>query len=110
MNNTHVKFSARWYHLQNTSVEGLELVSLHRSLVLMEMCERVLRTIVVCIVVRINGLCFKAGNRIELLDGRCTQPGQCTKHSSFDLSNFSVFHCIDEGVLCLGSVILELLC
>merc|ERR1719198_442350 len=110
MNNTHMWFSASWYHFESALVERLELVGLHRSLVLMEMSERILCAIVVGIVVCVNGLRLKASNCIKLLDSRCAQPCQCSEHSALDLGDFCVFHSVDEGVLCLGGVILELLC
>merc|ERR1719213_1605899 len=52
------------------SVEGLELVRLHRRLVLVQVAERVLGAVVVGVVVRVDGLRLEAGNRVELLDRR----------------------------------------
>merc|ERR1719321_253507 len=91
------------------SMEGLELVSFNRCLILMEVGERILCTIMVCIVVRIDGLCLKACNSIELLDGCCSEPGQCTEHSALDLCDIGVFYSINQCVLRLGCVILKLL-
>merc|ERR1719160_780516 len=90
------------------SVEGLELVSLDRRLVLVEMGEWILCTIVVRIVVRIDCLRFKACDCVKLLDRCCAEPGQCTEHSALDLRYLRVFHGINQGVLRLGRVILEL--
>merc|ERR1719160_387405 len=90
------------------SVEGLELVSLDRRLVLVEMGEGILCTIVVRIVVRINCLRFKACDRVKLLDRCCAETGQCTEHSALDLCHLRVFHGVNQGVLRLGCMILEL--
>merc|ERR1719473_1051969 len=91
------------------SVERLELVRFDRCLVLMEVCQRIFCTIVVSIVVGINGLCFQTCDGIKLLDGGGTQACQGTEHCAFDLSHLSVFHCVHQGVLRLGSMVLELL-
>merc|ERR1719473_1441978 len=91
------------------SVERLELVRFDRCLVLMEVCQRIFCTIVVSIVVGINGLCFQTCDGIKLLDGGGTQACQGTEHCAFDLSHLSVFHCVHQGVLRLGSMVLQFL-
>merc|ERR1719326_158776 len=91
------------------SVERFELVRLHWRLVLVQVSERVLSTVVVGIVVGINGLGLKARNSIELLDGCRTEAGQGTEYRALDLRNLSVLHGIDQGVLGLCGVVLQLL-
>merc|ERR1719321_1775964 len=91
------------------SMERLELVCLNRSLVLVQVSKWVLSTIVVSIIVCINGLRLEACNCVKLLNSGSAEPRQSAKHSTFDLCNFGVFDSIDEGVLSLGCVILKLL-
>merc|ERR1719221_2293176 len=67
------------------SVERLELVRFHRCLVLMQVRQGVLRTIVVGIVVRIDRLSLEPGNGIELLDSCCSKARQSTEHRALDL-------------------------
>merc|ERR1719439_412748 len=85
-------------HTKN-SVERLELVGLHWCLVFVQVCQRVLRTVVVSIVVCINGLGLQACDGVELLDRRGTQTGQCPEDSTLDLCDLCILHCIDEGIL-----------
>ena len=49
------------------SVEGLQLVGLHRCLVLVQVRERVLCAIMMRIVVRIDGLCLETCDGIKFL-------------------------------------------
>jgi len=56
-------------------VEGLQLVGLHRGLVLVQVRERVLRTVVVRIVIGVDRLGLQTRNGVELLDRRSTEPG-----------------------------------
>ena len=46
-------------------MEGLELVRLHRRLVLVQVAERVLGAVVVGVVVRVDGLRLQARDRVE---------------------------------------------
>mmetsp|Transcript_38162 Transcript_38162/g.69620 ORF Transcript_38162/g.69620 Transcript_38162/m.69620 type:complete len:222 (+) Transcript_38162:146-811(+) len=75
----------------------------------MKMRKRVFGTVVVRIVVGVDGLRFKAGDRIELFDCGSTQTRQGPKDGPFDLSHFGVLHGIHKRVLCLRGMILELL-
>merc|ERR1719316_1344474 len=59
------------------------------------------------IVVSVNCLGFKTSDSIKLLDGCSTKPGQCAKDSTFDLSDLGVFYSVHQGILSLGSMILE---
>merc|ERR1719178_484974 len=92
-----------------SSVERLQLISLNWSLVLVKVGQRVLSSVVVRIVVRVDGLSFKTSNGVELFDGRCAQPGEGAEYGALDLGNLCVLHCVDEGVLRLGSVVLQFL-
>ena len=56
-------------------VEGLQLVRLHRGLVLVQVRERVLRPVVVRIVVGVDRLGLQTRDGVELLDRRSTEPG-----------------------------------
>merc|ERR1719449_384329 len=93
---------------RNCLVEGLELVGRDRGLVLVEVSERVLGAVVVSIIVGVDGLRLETGNGIELLDGSSTKTGKGTEHSALDLRNFRVLDGVDEGILRLGSVLLQL--
>ena len=90
-------------------MERLELVRLHRGLVLVQVTERVLGAVVVCIVVRINGLRLEACDRVELLDSRSAKPRERTKNRTLDLRNLCVLDGIHEGVLRVRGVVLQLL-
>jgi len=90
-------------------VEALELVRLDRGLVGVERLERVLATVVVSVIVSIDGLGLEAGDGVELLDGGGTEPGQSTEHGTLDLSDLSVLDGIDEDILGVLGVVLELL-
>merc|ERR1719321_1988051 len=92
------------------SMEGLEFVSLNWCLILVEVRKRILSTIVMSIVVRINRLSFKTRNCIELFNRGCSQTSQCTEHCTLNFCYFCILHSVNQGVLGLGSVILELLC
>merc|ERR1719440_388611 len=91
------------------SVEGLQLVGLDWCLIFMQVREWVLGAVVVGIIVGINCLCLETCDCIKLLDGGCAKSGQSTEHSPLDFRNFGVLDGVDEGVLGLGSVILQLL-
>merc|ERR1719191_1073587 len=84
-----------------------ELVCLHRSLILMKMGQWILSTVVVGIIVCIDGLRFKACNGIELLDRRSTETCKSPEHSTFDLRHLSVLHCINKSVLGLSCMVLQ---
>merc|ERR1719158_1169887 len=90
------------------SVEGLQLVSLHRSLVLVQVCQRVLCAVVVGIVVRIDGLSLKTSNGVKFFDRGGTQASESPEDSTLDFGNLGVLHSVDQGVLCLCCVILQL--
>merc|ERR1719310_301647 len=90
-------------------VEGLQLVSLHRSLVFVQVRQWVLRTVVVGIIVGVDGLSLQACDGVKLLDGRGTQAGQRPEDRALDLSHLRILDGVDEGVLRLGRVVLELL-
>merc|ERR1719359_2505893 len=92
------------------SVERLELVGLHWCLVLVQMRERILRPVVVCIIVGIDGLCFQTCDGIKFLNGGGAQTCQRSEHCSFDLGHLRVLHCIHKGVLSLCRMVLQLLC
>merc|ERR1739848_778510 len=70
------------------------------------MCERVLCTVMMGIIVCVDGLCLKTSNRIEFLDGGCTQTCQCTENCTLDLSHLCVLDCVDESILGLGRMVL----
>ena len=63
-------------------MEGLQLVRLHRRLVLVQVRERVLGPVVVRIVVGVDGLGLEPGNGVELLDRGRAQAGQRTSKRS----------------------------
>merc|ERR1719171_1418897 len=90
-------------------VEGLELVRLHRRLVLVQVAERVLRAVVVRVVVGVDRLRLEAGDGIELLDRRGTEPSERTEDCTLDLRNLGVLDGVDEGVLRVRRVVLQLL-
>merc|ERR1740130_2233795 len=81
------------------SMEGLQLVSLDGRLILVQMRKRVLGTIVVRVIVRINGLGLKARDSIEFLDSRSAQTRESTENRPLDFCNLSIFNGIDEGIL-----------
>merc|ERR1719313_153256 len=60
------------------------------------------------IVVRVDCLCLKTCNGIELLDSRSSKTGQGTENRAFDLRHLCVFNCVNQCVLGLGSMVLEL--
>ena len=90
------------------SVEGLQLVGLHRGLVLVQVGERVLGPVVVGIIVGVDGLGLQAGDGVELLDRRGAQAGQGPEDRALDLRHLGVLHRVHEGVLGLRGVVLEL--
>merc|ERR1719263_2623385 len=92
-----------------SSVEGLELVGLDWCLIFVKVSEWVLSTVVVGIIVRIDGLGLEAGNGVKLLDSRCSQASECSEHSSLDLSHLGILDCVHKSVLCFGRMILQLL-
>merc|ERR1719482_1412643 len=92
-----------------TSVERLQLVSLHRCFIFVQVCEWVLSTIVMRIIVSIDRLSFEPGNRVKLLDGGGTQTSECPEHGSLDLSDLSILDGIDKSVLGFRCMILQLL-
>merc|ERR1719323_245631 len=91
------------------SVEGLELVCLHRCLVLVQVRQGILRSVMVSIIVSVNSLGFKASYRIELLDGSGAEACEGTEDSALDLSHLGILHSIDQCVLRLCRMVLELL-
>merc|ERR1719189_456001 len=93
----------------NFSMEGLQLVSLHRRFVFMQVSKWILRAIMMSVVVCVDGLGFQTRDRIELLDGRGTQSCQRTEHCTLDLCNLGIFDSVYEGVLGACSVVLQLL-
>merc|ERR1719243_267037 len=92
-----------------TSVERLQLVSLHRSFIFVQVCERVLGTIVMCIIVSIDGLSFEPGNSVKFLNRGGTQTSECPEHGSLNLSDLSILNGIDKRVLGFRCMILQLL-
>merc|ERR1719407_180364 len=92
-----------------TSMERLQLVSLHRCFVLVQVCEWVLGTVVMCIIISIDRLSLEPGNCVKLLDCGRTQTSECPEHGSLDLSDLSILHSIDKSVLGLRCMILQLL-
>merc|ERR1719272_2279331 len=93
----------------HSSVEGLELVRLHRGLVLVKVRERVLRAVMMGIVVSVDRLGLQPRDGVELLDGRRAEPGERAEHGALDLGDLRVLHGVDERVLRLRRVVLELL-
>merc|ERR1719238_1981748 len=91
------------------SMERLQFVGFHWGLILVEVSKWVLCTIVVRVVISIDGLRLQPRYGIELLDSRSTQARERTENRTFDLGDFRVLNSIDEGVLRFGSVILEFL-
>merc|ERR1719443_2678322 len=79
------------------------------GLILVEVSERVLRTVVVCVIVSIDRLRFQPRDRVELFDRRRAQARESTENSALNFSDFRVLHRINEGVLRLRGMILELL-
>merc|ERR1719261_1198892 len=73
------------------------------------MCQRVFSSIMVGIVVCIDGLCLESGNCIKLLDSCCTKPGQCTEHCTLDLGDLGILDRINQSILSLGGMVLQLL-
>merc|ERR1719352_22502 len=92
-----------------SSMERLQLVSLHRCFIFVQVCEWVLGTIVMRIIVGIDRLSLQTGNRVKLLDGGSTQTSECPEHGTLDLSDLSILHGIDKSVLGLRCMILQLL-
>merc|ERR1740130_1081355 len=91
------------------SMEGLELVCLDRGLILVQVGKRILSTIVVRVVVSIDGLSFETSDRIKFFDGGSAQPSECPEHGPLNFCNLGVLHGVDECVLCLCGVVLQLL-
>merc|ERR1719330_559378 len=90
-------------------MERLQLIRLYRGLILMQMGEWVLGTVVMCVVVCIDCLRLQTSNSIKLFDGCRTQASQGTEHCPLDLCDLSIFHSIDQCVLRRRSMILQLL-
>merc|ERR1719375_2870343 len=88
-----------------TSMERLQLVGLHWCLVLVQMSERVLCPVMTCIVVGVDRLRFEARYGVELLDRRRAQSRERTKDRALDLSDLSILHGVNEGILRLSSMI-----
>ncbi len=76
-------------------MEGLQLVGFDRSFVSVQVSQRVLSTVVVSVIVRVDGLRFQTSDGVELLDGSSTQAGQSTKDGTLDFSDFRVFDRVD---------------
>merc|ERR1712176_648736 len=89
-------------------MERLQLVGFNGCLVFVQVGERVLRTVVVSIVVCIDGLSLQPGDSVELLDGGSSQSGQSSEYCTFDLGDLSILDSIDQCVLCLGGMVLQL--
>merc|ERR1719231_2237545 len=90
-------------------MERLQLIGLHGSLVLVQVRKRILRTIMMRVVIGINGLCLQTRNCIELLDRCCSEASQGTEDRTLDLCNLCVLDSIDDSILRLRRVILQLL-
>merc|ERR550537_1488115 len=88
---THLSSS----HVLTLSMERFQLVGLHRRFIFVQMCEWVLCAVVMCIVVCVDGLRFKTGYCVELLDGGSAQASERPEHSTLDFCNLGVLHCID---------------
>merc|ERR1719198_1223444 len=98
------------YYLTRLSVEGLQLVCLYGSFVLVQVCKWIFGTVVMGVIVCVNGLGFESSNGVELLDGGSTQAGERPEDSALDLRDLCILHGIDQGVLSLGGMVLQLLC
>merc|ERR1719265_847328 len=95
--------------IQVCSVERLELIGLHGSLVFVQVRERVLGPVVVGIVVGIDCLRLQASDGIKLLDCCSTQPGQSPEDCPLNFCHLRVLHGIYQCVLCLCCMVLQLL-
>merc|ERR1719146_276914 len=62
-----------------------------------------------CIIISIDRLSLEPGNCVKLLDCGRTQTSECPEHGSLNLSDLSILHSINKSVLCLRSMILQLL-
>lgn len=80
-------------------MKALELVRLDRGLVVVQVFERVLGTVVVGIIVSIDGLRLESGNGIELLDRRSSKSGQSSEDRTLDFRDFRILDSIHERVL-----------
>merc|ERR1719270_2804411 len=90
-------------------MERLQLVRLYRGLILMQMGEWVLGTIMMCVVVCIDRLRLQTSYGIELFDSCCSQASQGAEHRPLDLCDFGILHSVDQCVLRRRSVVLQLL-
>merc|ERR1719428_1978645 len=84
----------RLWARHSSSVERLELVGFHGSLVLVEVCERVFRPVMVGIVVSVNGLGLQTRDGIKLLDGGRPETGKGTENGPLDFGDLRVLHCV----------------
>merc|ERR1719453_682254 len=91
------------------SMERFEFVRLDGSLVLVEVRERILCTVMVGIVVGIDGLSFQARDSVEFFDRRRSQPRERAEHSTLDFGDLRIFHGINKSVLRFRGVVLKLL-
>merc|ERR1719506_2714671 len=74
----------------------------------MDVIQWVLSSIVVVVVVLIDGLSLQTCYGVKLLDLCRPQPCQRAEDASLDLRHLSILDGVDEGVLRPSSVVLEL--
>merc|ERR1719263_9757 len=115
MLNTSIKFTTAMIRQlvdssrQLGSMERLKLVCLYRCLIFVQVCERILGTIMMRIIVCIDGLGLQPGNGVKLLDGRRAKACERAEHCSLNLCNLRVLYCVHKCVLCLSCMVLQLL-
>mmetsp|Transcript_1296 Transcript_1296/g.4018 ORF Transcript_1296/g.4018 Transcript_1296/m.4018 type:complete len:250 (+) Transcript_1296:51-800(+) len=90
-------------------MEGLQLVCLHGRLILMQVRQGVLGTVVVRIIVGVDGLRLQPRDGVKFLDGCCPEPRKGTEDRPLDLRDLRVLHGVHERVLRLRGVVLQLL-
>merc|ERR1719164_112038 len=74
----------------------------------MKVRERIFGAVVMSVIVRINRLSLKTGDRVKFLDGCGTQTSQGSEDSALDFCDLGIFNGIHKGVLCLRRMILQL--
>merc|ERR1719254_347068 len=89
-------FSRGVIEVRRRSVERLELVSLDGRLVLVQVRQRILGTIMVGIVVCVYRLRLEPSDRVELLDGGRAEAREGTEHRALDFRDLRVLHRIHE--------------
>mmetsp|Transcript_1379 Transcript_1379/g.2534 ORF Transcript_1379/g.2534 Transcript_1379/m.2534 type:complete len:280 (+) Transcript_1379:144-983(+) len=91
------------------SMERLQLVRLHRGLILVQVRQGIFGTIVMRIIICINCLRFQSCYSVKFLDGGCAQACERPENCPLDFSDLCVLHGIHQRVLRLRGMILKLL-